>query len=160
MLWQVYKDQEVPSPYHCIRLFGTICSGETSFLFFLKMLVKSKKICLQYKIWLKPTAEQQFVYGNHIMKSGLGRISESTAKYQGVVVYNMADIPLVGVTFSSSLTQVLENNRNYFKGLWSCGKGNVRMQTCWANGYRMLSSSRCGRIHPSWRHACGLNSVH
>lgn len=87
-------------------------------------------MCLQYKIWLKPTAEQQFVYGNHIMKSGLGRISESTAKYQGVVVYNMADIPLVGVTFSSSLTQVLENNRNYFKGLWSCGKGNVRMQTC------------------------------
>ena len=29
------------------------------------------------------------------MKSGLGRISESTAKYQGVVVYNMADVPLV-----------------------------------------------------------------
>nr|CAG4648290.1 EOG090X0EWC [Moina brachiata]SVE93297.1 EOG090X0EWC [Moina brachiata] len=48
----------------------------------------------QYKIWVKPTAEQQFLYGNHIMKSGLGRISESTAKYQGVVVYNMADVPL------------------------------------------------------------------
>ena len=29
------------------------------------------------------------------MKSGLGRISESTGKYQGVVVYNMADVPLV-----------------------------------------------------------------
>jgi len=48
----------------------------------------------QYKIWLKATAEQQFLYGNHIMKSGLGRISESTGKYQGVVVYNMADVPL------------------------------------------------------------------
>nr|CAG4650532.1 EOG090X0EWC [Sida crystallina] len=48
----------------------------------------------QYKIWLKPTSEQQFLYGNHIMKSGLGRISESTSKYQGVVVYNMADVPL------------------------------------------------------------------
>lgn len=54
---------------------------------------------MQYKIWLKATAEQQFLYGNHIMKSGLGRISESTAKYQGVVVYNMADVPLVIMKF-------------------------------------------------------------
>nr|CAG4646618.1 EOG090X0EWC [Macrothrix elegans] len=48
----------------------------------------------QYKIWVKPSAEQQFLYGNHIMKSGLGRITESTAKYQGVIVYNMADVAL------------------------------------------------------------------
>uniref|UniRef100_A0A1S4MXP6 60S ribosome subunit biogenesis protein NIP7 homolog n=1 Tax=Pediculus humanus subsp. corporis TaxID=121224 RepID=A0A1S4MXP6_PEDHC len=48
----------------------------------------------QYKIWLKPTAEQQFLYGNHVLKSGLGRITENTAKYQGVVVYSMTDVPL------------------------------------------------------------------
>ena len=29
------------------------------------------------------------------MKSGLGRITENTEQYQGVVVYNMSDIPLV-----------------------------------------------------------------
>jgi len=29
------------------------------------------------------------------MKSGLGRITENTEQYQGVVIYNMADVPLV-----------------------------------------------------------------
>lgn len=50
--------------------------------------------CAQCKIWLKPSAEQQFLYGNHVTKAGLGRISENTEKYSGVVVYNMADLPL------------------------------------------------------------------
>lgn len=52
------------------------------------------KMYFQYKIWVKPSAEQQFLYGNNITKAGLGRISENTERYQGVVVYNMADIPL------------------------------------------------------------------
>lgn len=48
----------------------------------------------KFKIWVKPNAEQQFLYGNHIMKSGLGRITEATPKYQGVIVYSMSDLPL------------------------------------------------------------------
>lgn len=48
----------------------------------------------QYKVWLKPSCEQQFLYGNHVPKSGLGRITENTPKYQGVVVYSMNDLPL------------------------------------------------------------------
>lgn len=28
------------------------------------------------KVWLKPQAEQQFLYGNNIVKSGIGRMSE------------------------------------------------------------------------------------
>ncbi|CAG9769247.1 unnamed protein product [Ceutorhynchus assimilis] len=48
----------------------------------------------QCKIWLKPSAEQQFLYGNNISKAGLGRISENCEKYQGVVVYSMSDLPL------------------------------------------------------------------
>ena len=39
--------------------------------------------------------EQQFLYGHHVLKSGLARITENTTKYQGVVVYNMKDVPLV-----------------------------------------------------------------
>lgn len=34
------------------------------------------------------------MYGNHVSKTGLGRISENTEKYQGVVVYSMSDLPL------------------------------------------------------------------
>jgi Protein involved in ribosomal biogenesis, contains PUA domain len=44
---------------------------------------------------LKPSAEQQFLYGHHVLKSGLGRITENTPKYQGVVVLSMNDMPLV-----------------------------------------------------------------
>ncbi|XP_076365200.1 60S ribosome subunit biogenesis protein NIP7 homolog [Tachypleus tridentatus] len=58
----------------------------------------------KYKIWLKPNAEQQFLYGNHVMKSGLGRITESTPQYQGVVVYSMNDLPL-GFGVSAKSTQ-------------------------------------------------------
>ncbi|XP_006870850.1 PREDICTED: 60S ribosome subunit biogenesis protein NIP7 homolog [Chrysochloris asiatica] len=46
------------------------------------------------KVWIKPGAEQTFLYGNHVLKSGLGQITENTSQYQGVVVYSMADIPL------------------------------------------------------------------
>ncbi|MGH0127578.1 UNVERIFIED_CONTAM: hypothetical protein FKN15_043720 [Acipenser sinensis] len=51
----------------------------------------------KYKVWVKPGAEQSYLYGNHILKSGLGRITENTAQYQGVVVYSMADVPLYKV---------------------------------------------------------------
>lgn len=60
---------------------------------------------LQYKVWIKPGAEQSFLYGNHVLKSGLGRITENTAQYQGVVVYSMADVPLVS---RDSCTLVLQ----------------------------------------------------
>ena len=53
------------------------------------------RIYLQYKVWLKPNAEQSFIYGNHVQKAGLGRITENTPQYQGVVVYSMNDLPLV-----------------------------------------------------------------
>ena len=53
---------------------------------------------LQDKVWIKPNAEQQFLYGHHVMKAGLGRITENTDKYTGVVVYSMNDLPLVSVS--------------------------------------------------------------
>jgi 60S ribosome subunit biogenesis protein NIP7 len=31
-----------------------------------------------YRVWVKPGAEMSFLYGNHILKSGLGRITENT----------------------------------------------------------------------------------
>jgi 60S ribosome subunit biogenesis protein NIP7 len=46
------------------------------------------------QVWLKPSAEMQYLYGNHVIKSGLGRITENTPAYTGVVVYSMSDIPL------------------------------------------------------------------
>ncbi|KFM67209.1 60S ribosome subunit biogenesis protein NIP7-like protein, partial [Stegodyphus mimosarum] len=48
----------------------------------------------KHKIWLKANAEQQFLYGHNILKTGLARISENTIKYRGVVVYSLNDLPL------------------------------------------------------------------
>lgn len=69
----------------------------------------------KYKAWVKPSSEMAFLYGNHILKSALGRITEDTprwppfrsvfsnadtylcfcrCRYQGVVIYNMADVPI------------------------------------------------------------------
>lgn len=48
----------------------------------------------KFKVWVRPTAEMQFLYGNHVLKSGLGRITEGTPAYTGVVVYSMTDVPL------------------------------------------------------------------
>lgn len=58
----------------------------------------------KYKIWVKPAGEQSFLYGNHILKSGLGRITENTPQYQGVIVYSMNDLPL-GFGATSRSTQ-------------------------------------------------------
>ena len=60
----------------------------------------------QYKVWLKPSAEQSFLYGNHVLKAGLGRITEDTPQYQGVVILNMADVPLGFGTASKSTAEV------------------------------------------------------
>lgn len=58
----------------------------------------------QYKVWVKQSFEQQYLYGNHIPKSGLGRITENCPQYQGVVVYSMSDLPLgFGVTARSTM---------------------------------------------------------
>ena len=56
-------------------------------------------------MWVKPTSEMSFLYGNHVLKAGLGRITEDTPQYQGVVVMNMADVPLGFVlgTFCDSM---------------------------------------------------------
>ncbi|XP_034184807.2 60S ribosome subunit biogenesis protein NIP7 homolog [Osmia lignaria lignaria] len=58
----------------------------------------------QYKIWLKPSAEQQFLYGHHVSKGGLSRITENTPQYQGVVIFSTNNIPLgFGVTAKSTM---------------------------------------------------------
>jgi hypothetical protein len=36
-----------------------------------------------------------FLYGNHIVKAHLGRITDDTPEHTGVVIYSMNDSPLV-----------------------------------------------------------------
>ncbi len=47
-----------------------------------------------HKVWLKPSAELSFLYGNSIVKSGLARITERVPQYGGVIVYSMNNLPM------------------------------------------------------------------
>ncbi|XP_009605219.1 uncharacterized protein LOC107808294 [Nicotiana tabacum] len=48
----------------------------------------------KHKVWLKPTSEMSFLYGNNVLKGGVGRITESISEHDGVVVFSMSDVPL------------------------------------------------------------------
>jgi len=57
----------------------------------------------QYKVWVKPSQEMSFLYGNHVLKSGLGRITDNCPEHQGVVVFTMGDVPIgFGTTAKST----------------------------------------------------------
>ncbi|ORE10208.1 60S ribosome subunit biogenesis protein nip7 [Rhizopus microsporus var. microsporus] len=58
----------------------------------------------KYKIWIKPNGEMPFLYGNHIVKAHLGRITDDTPEHTGVVIFSMSDSPLgFGVTARSTV---------------------------------------------------------
>jgi 60S ribosome subunit biogenesis protein NIP7 len=48
----------------------------------------------QHKVWVKPNAEMSFLYGNHVTKAALAKMTEGVPQYAGVVVYNMNNVPL------------------------------------------------------------------
>lgn len=58
----------------------------------------------RHKVWLKPTSEMSFLYGNHVLKSGLARITDNVSAGDGVVVFSMSDIPL-GFGIAAKSTQ-------------------------------------------------------
>jgi len=60
----------------------------------------------KYKIWLKPNGEQSYLYGNHIIKSHVLRITEDAPKNCGVVVFNTNDVPLGFGTSAKSTIEI------------------------------------------------------
>jgi 60S ribosome subunit biogenesis protein NIP7 len=75
-------------------------------------------------MWLKPSAEQQFLYGHNVTKAGLGRISESVEKYSGVVIYSMNDLPLVS-PFSNQILLPFLNVMNILQGFGAAAKSTA-----------------------------------
>ena len=58
----------------------------------------------KYKVWIKPNGELPFLYGNHVVKAHLGRITDDTPEHAGVVVLSMSGTPLgFGVTARSTV---------------------------------------------------------
>lgn len=52
-----------------------------------------------YRIWIKNSAEMNYLYGNNSLKSHVFRISENVPINSGVFVFNQSDVPLgFGIT--------------------------------------------------------------
>lgn len=58
----------------------------------------------RYKVWIKPNGEMPFLYGGNVVKAHVGRWSEDCPEHQGVVVYNMNDMPLVRLFLLCSIS--------------------------------------------------------
>lgn len=46
------------------------------------------------KVWVKPSGEQNFLYGNHVLKAHIAKITEGSERNCGVVVYTLSDMPI------------------------------------------------------------------
>lgn len=58
----------------------------------------------QYKVWIKPTAEMSFLYGNHVLKAHIQKMTEGVPEHQGIAVFSAKDLPLgFAVTAKSSV---------------------------------------------------------
>lgn len=58
----------------------------------------------KYKIWIKQNGEMPYLYGNHVLKAHIGRMSDDIPEHAGVIVYSMSDVPLgFGVSAKSTV---------------------------------------------------------
>jgi 60S ribosome subunit biogenesis protein NIP7 len=61
-------------------------------------------LSLLFQVWIKPNGELPFLYGNHVVKAHLGRITDDTPEHAGVVILTMSNVPLgFGVTARSTI---------------------------------------------------------
>ncbi|KTW29226.1 hypothetical protein T552_01182 [Pneumocystis carinii B80] len=47
-----------------------------------------------YKIWVQQKGEMPYLYGNHVIRAHVGKMSEGIPEHQGVVICSMNDTPL------------------------------------------------------------------
>lgn len=75
-----------------------ICFGKFSKNGKFRLHITSIEYLSQYakhKVWIKPSSEMSFLYGHHVTKNGLARMTEDIPQYAGVIIYSMSnDIPL------------------------------------------------------------------
>ena len=83
-----------------------VCMGKFTATGKFRLQITGLDYLAQYaenKIWIKPNGEMSFLYGNNVLKAHMGRVTENTPQYTGVVIQSMGDIPLgFGVTAKST----------------------------------------------------------
>lgn len=83
-----------------------ICLGKFTKTGKFRLHVTSLTVLAQnakYKVWIKPNGEMPFLYGNHVLKAHVGKMSDDIPEHAGVIVFSMNDIPLgFGVSAKST----------------------------------------------------------
>lgn len=90
-----------------------ICMGKFTKTGKFKLHVTSLSILskyAKYKIWIKQNGEMPFLYGNHVLKAHIGRMSDDIPEHAGVIVYSMSDVPL-GFGVSAKSTSETRNQQ-------------------------------------------------
>ena len=47
-----------------------------------------------HRVWIKSTAEMSYLYGNHVLKAHVARMTDETPEHQGIVVCTAGEMPL------------------------------------------------------------------
>jgi 60S ribosome subunit biogenesis protein NIP7 len=59
----------------------------------------------QFKVWVKPSAEIPFLYGQHVLKEGVENMTEGTPRNASVVIFNKDNLAIgLGVALQSSVS--------------------------------------------------------
>lgn len=104
MFRQVQQEWKIQVTYNITGLCGTVRKVQSA-----QTSLSSSFVCLidlVLQVWIKPNGEMPFLYGNHVVKAHLGRITEDTPEHQGVVVFSMHDVPLVSNNFIATLRKI------------------------------------------------------
>lgn len=59
-----------------------------------------------FKVWIKPNGEQSFLYGNHIAKAHIAKMSDDTPEHTGVIVFSSSNVPLGFGTTAKCATEI------------------------------------------------------
>ncbi|CCE63370.1 hypothetical protein TPHA_0E02800 [Tetrapisispora phaffii CBS 4417] len=83
-----------------------ICLGKFTKTGKFRLHITSLSILAQhakYKIWVKPNGEMPFLYGNHVLKAHVGKMSDDIPEHAGVIIFSMNDNALgFGVSAKST----------------------------------------------------------
>lgn len=83
-----------------------ICLGKFTKTGKFRLHITSLSVLAQYakyKIWIKQNGEMPFLYGNHVLKAHVGKMSDDIPEHAGVIVFSMHDVPLgFGVSAKST----------------------------------------------------------
>lgn len=60
----------------------------------------------RYKVWIKDSAEQSYLYGNHILKAHVAKVSDDVPEHAGAVVFSTNETPLGFVTTGKGAAEI------------------------------------------------------